>query len=76
VEKLIAAATGDYGFVAGLAAEASQIEWPRFFAIQLWLVILFFAYSAFGELTNQIGRERILQMFLGPLGRGEREETG
>lgn len=76
LEKLVSAATGDYGFAAGLAEEASHFEWSRFIAIQLWLVILFFAYSAFGELTNQIGRERILQMFLGPLGQGEREETG
>ncbi|MEL6768591.1 MAG: hypothetical protein AAFP17_15525 [Pseudomonadota bacterium] len=74
IEKLIGAATGQYGFVAGLEADVAHFDWPRFIAIQIWLVILFFVYTAVGELTNQIGRERILQMFLGPVSRrGEKE---
>ncbi|MEL6217398.1 MAG: hypothetical protein AAFR79_02860 [Pseudomonadota bacterium] len=66
-EALVAAATGEYGFAAGLEHEVSAFSWARFAAIQLWLVILFFAYTAFGEVIGQVGRSRMIAMFFGPM---------
>lgn len=68
-EKLISAATGEYGFASGIEHEVAGFEWPRFWAVQLWLAILFIAYAGFGELTREIGRARIIQMFFGPVSR-------
>ncbi len=69
IEKLVAAATSDYGFSAGLEEEAAHFEWARFWAVQLWLAILFFAYSGFGEFIGAVGRDKVLRMFLGPIDR-------
>lgn len=68
-EKLISAATGEYGFSSGLEHEVAAFEWPRFWAIQLWLMILFLAYAGFGELVREVGRARIIRMFFGPVAR-------
>ncbi len=67
LEAVLSAATGDYGLAGGLEREAAEFSWARFAAIQLWLVILFVAYTAFGELVGQIGRARMLAMFFGPM---------
>ncbi|MEM7497224.1 MAG: hypothetical protein AAF371_04435 [Pseudomonadota bacterium] len=75
LKKLLSAAAGEYGFAAGIEAEAAHFGWARFFAIQLWLVILFFAYAGFGELVNEIGRERVLSMFFGQVERGAEKEA-
>ncbi|GMG84422.1 hypothetical protein LNKW23_36380 [Paralimibaculum aggregatum] len=76
LEKLLSAATGEYGFSAGVAEHVAHFEWSRFFAIQLWLLILFFLYTAFGELVGQVGRARIMQMFFGPVAPGAAEPGG
>ncbi len=68
-EKLLSAATGHYGFSSGLEHEVAAFEWPRFWAVQIWLVILFVAYAGFAELVREIGRARIIRMFFGPVGR-------
>ena len=68
-EKLISAATGEYGFASGLEHEVAAFEWPRFWAVQIWLAILFFFYAGTGELVREIGRERIVRMFFGPVAR-------
>jgi hypothetical protein len=41
----------------------SEIVWPHFWAVQLWLLILLFVYCAFRELVRALGRERIIAMF-------------
>ena len=72
-EKLLSAATGDYGFASGLEREVAAFEWSRFWAIQLWLAILFVAYAGFGELVREIGRDRIIRMFFGPVAPPKRQ---
>jgi hypothetical protein len=67
LERLLGAATADAGFAAGLAEEAAAFDWARFCAVQLWLVLLFLAYAAAGELIGQMGRERVMRMFFGPM---------
>jgi hypothetical protein len=43
----------------------SEMVWPHFWAIQLWLVVLIFVYCTVRELVRVIGRERALQIFFG-----------
>lgn len=43
-----------------------EVVWPHFWAIQIWLLVLFFAYCSIRELVRVLGRERVRQMFLGP----------
>jgi len=43
----------------------SEMVWPHFWAIQLWLVVLIFVYCTMRELVRVIGRERVLQIFFG-----------
>lgn len=44
-----------------------EIVWPHFWAIQLWLVVLFFMYTTMRELTRTIGEHEVRRMFFGPL---------
>jgi hypothetical protein len=43
------------------------IIWPRFWATQIWLSVLFFIYVALRELVEALGRERVTRMFFGPV---------
>lgn len=38
---------------------------PRFWAIQMWLVLLFLAFAVFRELTRALGPEKTREIFLG-----------
>jgi hypothetical protein len=39
--------------------------WPHFWAIQIWLICLFFVYVSFREFARAVGEERFFRMFLG-----------
>lgn len=43
-----------------------EIVWSRFWAIQIWLIVLFVFYCSLRELGRVLGRERLLRMFFGP----------
>jgi hypothetical protein len=43
----------------------SEIVWPHFWAIQLWLVVLIFIYCAMRELVRVIGRQQVVRIFFG-----------
>src|SRR5262245_579201 len=43
----------------------SEIVWPHFWAVQLWLVVLIFIYCAMRELIRVIGRQRVVAIFFG-----------
>jgi hypothetical protein len=43
-----------------------EVVWPHFWAVQIWLLVLFFVYGASRELVRILGRERVRSMFLGP----------
>jgi len=45
-----------------------EVVWTHFWAVQLWLLALFFVYCAARELIRVLGKERVRAMFLGPLG--------
>jgi hypothetical protein len=43
----------------------NETIWPHFWAIQIWLVCLFFVYVSFREFARAVGEERFFKMFLG-----------
>ena len=42
-----------------------EVVWPRFWAIQIWLLILLFVYCGFRELVRVVGRHTVIEMFFG-----------
>jgi hypothetical protein len=42
-----------------------EIVWPRFVAVHIWLVVLFFFYSVLVELVRVLGKERLVKLFFG-----------
>ncbi|MGY6252972.1 hypothetical protein ACXIVK_05890 [Paraburkholderia caledonica] len=62
----------DYWKEAGGLAGANQalwteINWPRFWAVQILLVTLIFNYCVIAELARAVGRGRLKRIFFGPL---------
>ena len=65
---------GEYGTLRAATRHVlSEVVWPRFWAIQIWVTVLFFVYASFRELVRVIGRDKVARMFIGPLEPGERE---
>jgi hypothetical protein len=42
-----------------------EVVWPRFWAIQIWLLVLLFVYCGFRELVRVVGRHAVIEMFFG-----------
>lgn len=42
-----------------------NINWPRFYAIEIWFIVLFFIFSAFQEIVIYFGKSKIRKIFLG-----------
>ncbi len=42
-----------------------EVVWSRFWSIQIWLLVLFFAYAALHEMVLFIGRDEVIRMFIG-----------
>lgn len=45
----------------------TDINWPRFWAVQILLVTLIFMYCVIAELSRVIGRRKLSAMFFGPM---------
>jgi hypothetical protein len=43
----------------------SEIVWPHFWAVQLWLIVLIFIYCTLRELVRVIGRDQVVKIFFG-----------
>lgn len=43
----------------------SAVDWTRFWAIQIWYIVLFFVFSLARELIHVIGKEKILRILFG-----------
>ena len=50
---------------AGNGKLLAEIVWPHFLAIQILVVIMVFSYCTMRELVRIIGREKLIEMFLG-----------
>ena len=55
------------GIVAGNERMLATIIWPHFWAVQILLVVLIVLYCVMHELVRQIGRDRFVRMFFGPM---------
>ena len=55
------------GFVAGNQKLLAEIIWPHFWAIQIILFLLIAMYCTMHELVREIGKEKVLRIFFGPL---------
>jgi len=53
------------GFLQATRHLWSEMVWPHFWAIQLWLIVLIFVYCATRELVRAIGRKQVQIMFFG-----------
>jgi hypothetical protein len=40
-----------------------EINWPRFWSVQIWLLVLIFIYCEFRELIRVVGRDEVVDMF-------------
>lgn len=40
-----------------------EVVWPRFWLIQMWLLVLLLVYCSLRELARALGRDRVRQMF-------------
>ena len=65
VEHLIPFLKEEGSFMEANQHLLREVIWPRFWAIQIWLVVLFFFYSTLVELVRALGKERVLKMFFG-----------
>ena len=52
-------------FNIALSHFLTEIVWARFWAIQIWLLVLFFIFSAVRELIRAIGKDQFILLFLG-----------
>ncbi|MGQ0578930.1 MAG: hypothetical protein ACT4PQ_08505, partial [Betaproteobacteria bacterium] len=55
------------GLIAGNEKLLSEIVWPHFWAIQIFLVVLILMYGTIRELIRVIGQDKMRQIFFGPL---------
>jgi hypothetical protein len=46
-----------------------DLDWPRFWTIQLWLMVLLLVYCTMDALVSALGRERTLELFFGISGK-------
>lgn len=56
-----------HGFFAANQALWADMNWARFWAIQILLIVLIFMYCVITELARVIGRDRLKSIFIGPL---------
>ena len=52
-------------FMAANRYLLEHVVWPHILMIQMWLSVLFFIFCAMRELVRVIGREKVIQMFIG-----------
>jgi len=55
------------GLIAGNRKLLAEIVWPHFWAIQIFLVVLILMYCTMREVIREVGRDKVRQMFFGPL---------
>jgi hypothetical protein len=55
------------GLVAANEMLLKEIVWPHYWAIQILLVVLILMYVTMREVIREIGKDKVRQMFFGPL---------
>jgi hypothetical protein len=54
----------------------ASIEWPRFWAALIWLVVLFLGFCTIRELGRVLGRDRLVRIFMEPQGSTNHLDAG
>jgi len=65
LERLVDFSRAAGGLAAGNQKLIAEMVWPRFFAIEILLVVLILMYNTVHELVRAIGRDKALEMFFG-----------
>src|SRR5262245_60507022 len=52
---------------AGYRKMVSEIVWPHFLAIEIILILLIVMYNTMHELARVVGRDKLVEMFFGPV---------
>jgi hypothetical protein len=65
LEHFIPFFSEDGGVMAAHRHLVQEVVWPRFLAVQIWFLVLFFFYSVIVELVRVLGKERLIEMFFG-----------
>lgn len=55
------------GFVAGNRKMLAEMVWPRFWAVQILLVVLILGYCTMREVIRVVGADKARRMFFGPM---------
>jgi hypothetical protein len=42
-----------------------ELVWPHFWAVQIWLFVLFLLYCTLRELTRSLGGDQMRKLFFG-----------
>ena len=59
---------GKYGSIAAANSHmVEELSWPHFWAVQIWMTVLFLLYCTLRELSRVLGGKRMRALFLGPL---------
>jgi len=66
IERLIDFWREAGGFIAGNTKMLSEMVWPHFWAIQIFLVVLILMYCTVREIIRVIGKDRMRKIFFGP----------
>ena len=53
------------GFIAAAEHFISEVSWPQFWVIQIWLVVALIVYNSFTELDKHFGAGSLRKAFLG-----------
>lgn len=65
LEHLVQALFGKKPFLETCMTFLSDVDWMRFWVVQLWLILLFVIFVAGRELTRVIGVQKVREIFLG-----------
>lgn len=66
IERLIEFSRQAGGVIAGNEKLLTEIVWPHFWDLQIFLVVLILMYCTMRELVRVIGKDRIRDIFCGP----------
>lgn len=65
MEELVPFVMAHGNVATGFAYFRNELDWPRFWAVQIWVVLLFFFFAVVREFVRALGQDRVREMFFG-----------
>jgi hypothetical protein len=65
IEELIPLLSKNEGFGSAVEHFISEVSWPQFWALQMWLMVSLILYNSFTELDKYFGAGSMRKAFLG-----------